>query len=145
MYKYSNQAWERLNTRLKTYYLQNSQRGGHGKNGNISSHSHPLARWLQRVLMWNTGLGEAYFTKNITPIILSNILLSDSTTSKALASDQSSDSSKFSLSGQNNVPSKNISNYSVNSSSDIPDSILSSDPALLPSSIPSSDQIVLAH
>ena len=95
--------------------------------------------------MWNTGLGEAYFTNNIPPIILSNILLSDSTTSKALASDQSSDSSKFSLSGQNNVPSKNISNYSVNSSSDIPDSILSSDPTLLPSSIPSSDQSFIAH
>ena len=145
MYRYSNQAWERLNNRLKTCYLQNSQRGGNGKCSNRSRHSHPLARWLQRVLMWNTGLGEAYFTKNIPPIILSNILLSDSTTSKALASDQSSDFSKFSLSGQNYVPSKNISNYSVNSSSDIPDSILSSNPTLLPSSIPSSDQSFIAH
>ena len=61
----------------------------------------------------------------------SNILLSDLTTSKTLASDQSSDSSKISLSGQNNVPSKYISNYSVNSSSDIPDSILSSDPTFI--------------
>ena len=69
----------------------------------------------------------------------SNILLSDLITSKALASDQSSDSSKFSLSGQNNVPSKNISNYSVNYSSDIPDSFLSSDPTLLPISIPNND------
>ena len=75
----------------------------------------------------------------------SNILLSDSITSKALASDQSSDSSKFSLSGQNNVPSKNISNYSVNFSSEIPYSVLSSDPTLLPSYIPSSDQIALAY
>ena len=81
--------------------------------------------------MWNTGLGEAYFTKNIPSIMPSNILLSDSITSKALASDQSSDSSKFSLSGQNNVPSKKVSNYSVNSSSDIPDSILSSDPTFI--------------
>ena len=75
----------------------------------------------------------------------SNILLSESTAFKALASDQFSDSSKFSLSGQNYVPSKNVSNYSVNSSSDIPDSILISDPTLLPSSIPSSDQSFLAH
>ena len=78
--------------------------------------------------------------KHIPPIIPSNILLSDLTTSKALASDQSSDSSKFSLSGQNNVPSKYISNYSLNYSSDLPDSILNSDPTLLPSSISSSDQ-----
>ena len=78
--------------------------------------------------------------KHIPPIIPSNILLSDLTTSKALASDQSSDSFKFRLSDQNNAPSKYISNYLVNSSSDIPDSIMNSDPTLLLSSIPSSDQ-----
>ena len=29
LYRFSNQVWERLNNRLKLFYLQNTQRGGH--------------------------------------------------------------------------------------------------------------------
>ena len=30
LYRYSNQAWERLNKRMKRCYLTKTQRGGHG-------------------------------------------------------------------------------------------------------------------
>ena len=65
LYRYSNQSWERLNKRVKRFYLQRTQRGGHGKYGGkdvqnqlICKHTKPIARWLQRVIMWNTGLGR---------------------------------------------------------------------------------------
>ena len=74
LYRYSNQSWERLNKRVKRFYLQRTQRGGHGKSAgegatqvHICKHTKPIARWLQRVIMWNTGLGEEYFIhKDVT-------------------------------------------------------------------------------
>ena len=70
LYRYSNQSWERLNKRVKRFYLQRTQRGGHGKHAGkdaanvlICKHTKPLARWLQRVIMWNTGLGAEFFIK----------------------------------------------------------------------------------
>ena len=64
LYRFSNQAWERLNNRLKMFYLQKTQRGGSGKYPSKigSSHTRPMARWMQRILMWNTSLGERYFS-----------------------------------------------------------------------------------
>ena len=69
LYRYSNQSWERLNKRVKRFYLQRTQRGGHGKYGGkdvqnelICKHTKPIARWLQRVIMMNTGLGAEFFT-----------------------------------------------------------------------------------
>ena len=68
LYRYSNQSWERLNKRVKRFYLQRTQRGGHGKSAgeeankiHICKHTKPIARWLQRVIMWNTGLGAEFF------------------------------------------------------------------------------------
>ena len=70
LYRYSNQSWERLNKRVKRFYLQRTQRGGHGKHAGkdaanvlVCKHTKPLARWLQRVIMWNTGLGAKFFIK----------------------------------------------------------------------------------
>ena len=68
LYRYSNQLWERLNKRVKRFYLQRTQRGGHGKyagkdntNELVCLHTKPIARWLQRVIMWSTDLGERHF------------------------------------------------------------------------------------
>ena len=56
-----------MNKRVKRFYLQRTQRGGHRKSAgeevtkvHICKHTKPIARWLQRVIMWNTGLGEEY-------------------------------------------------------------------------------------
>ena len=68
LYRFSNQSWERLNKRVKKMYLQKTQRGGHGKYISAAHmvvdqcpHTKPLAKWLQRVMMWNTGKGEQFF------------------------------------------------------------------------------------
>ena len=68
LYRYSNQSQERLNKSVKRFYLQHTQQGDHGKcAGNdvfetyICQETKPIARWLQRVIMWNTGLGEVFF------------------------------------------------------------------------------------
>jgi hypothetical protein len=68
LYRYSNQAWERFNKHVKRCYLTKTQRGGHGKYAGDATtntlkcpHTVPLARWLQRVIMWNTGYGDDYF------------------------------------------------------------------------------------
>ena len=68
LHRHSNQAWERLNKRVKRCYLTKTQRGGHGKyRGDANTdalkcpHTIPLARWLQRVTMWNIGYGDSYF------------------------------------------------------------------------------------
>ena len=70
LYRYSNQSWERLNKRVKRFYLQRTQRGGHGKhagkdatNSLICKHTKSIARWLKRVIMWNTGMGAEFFIK----------------------------------------------------------------------------------
>ena len=58
----------KVNKRVKRFYLERTQRGGHDKHAGIDNtnelvcmHTHPIARWLQRVIMWNTGLGAATF------------------------------------------------------------------------------------
>ena len=47
---------------------EDAKGGGHGKyftDGHTEyeccPHTRPLARWLQRVIMWNTGKEENYF------------------------------------------------------------------------------------
>ena len=67
LYRFSNQSWERLNKRVKKMYLQKTQRCGHGKYISAAHmvvdqcpHTKPLAKWLQHVMMWNTGKGEEF-------------------------------------------------------------------------------------
>ena len=68
VYRCSNQYWERLNKCIKRFYLTTSR----GRNGYYASkiitniikctHNVPLGRWLQVVVVWNTGYGYEYFT-----------------------------------------------------------------------------------
>ena len=59
IYIFSNQARERLNNRLKMFYLQKSQHGGHGKYPSKVGTSYVclMVRWIQCILIWNTDLG----------------------------------------------------------------------------------------
>ena len=52
----------------KDVFTENTAGGGHGKyltQGHIvyekCPHTLPLAKWLQRVMMWNIGKGKEYF------------------------------------------------------------------------------------
>ena len=72
VYRFSNHACERLNKRVRRMYLQKRRGGRHGKH--ISEaylefdkypHTISIARWLQRVMMRNSGMGEANFSPNM--------------------------------------------------------------------------------
>jgi hypothetical protein len=54
--RYSQQGWESLNSLLKTFFFQRTQRGGHGgKDGERNSKLKPIGLWLLRKLFWLSG------------------------------------------------------------------------------------------
>ena len=68
LYKFSQQGWEAMNQKLKHFYFNNTNHGGHAgnKNGNMISgeHCRPLMRLCQRFTMWQLGIGDQFFTEN---------------------------------------------------------------------------------
>jgi hypothetical protein len=62
LYLYSQQGWEALNSKVQTFILQNSSRGGHNSGENkTKSYIYPLVRYLIRDLLWKTGEGDRFF------------------------------------------------------------------------------------
>ena len=55
LYRYSQQGWESLNSAVKTVYFRRSQRGGHGGKERNTSKIMPIAKWVQRLLLWKSG------------------------------------------------------------------------------------------
>ena len=56
LYSHSQQGWEAFNSLLKTYYFRCTARGGAANKGlGEKLKIRPLARWLQRRLMWMYG------------------------------------------------------------------------------------------
>jgi hypothetical protein len=53
MYQHSQQGWEAFNSLLKTFYFRRTQRGGYNK-GN-KTNLKPIAKWLQRRMVWMEG------------------------------------------------------------------------------------------
>ena len=58
LYRHSQQGWESLNWLIKTVYFRRTNRGGAtGNNGRGKrTRLKPIGRWLQRRMMWATGL-----------------------------------------------------------------------------------------
>ena len=52
LYRHSQQGWEALNSMIRTFIYRRTARGGGKHNRSILE---PLARWLQRRLMWISG------------------------------------------------------------------------------------------
>jgi len=63
LYRYSQQGWEAMNDKIKTFYFCCTQRGGHinGPNGE-QLHLDALGKYFQRSVLWSFGKGDAYFT-----------------------------------------------------------------------------------
>jgi hypothetical protein len=60
LYRYSQQGWEALNSLLKTFYYRRTQRGGASNNGRgDKTKLLPIAKWLQRRLLWQCGYTRA--------------------------------------------------------------------------------------
>jgi REP element-mobilizing transposase RayT len=55
LYRHSQQGWEAFNSLLKTFFFRRTGRGG-GRH--LRSKLLPIARWLQRRMIWLTGITE---------------------------------------------------------------------------------------
>jgi hypothetical protein len=64
LHRFSQQGWEALNARIKSYFFRRSNRGGLAKNSSKKSKLLGIARWLQRRTMWYSGHGDALFDDN---------------------------------------------------------------------------------
>ena len=62
LYRYSQQGWEAMNDKIKTFYFRRTQRGGHANVPNaVQSHLDALGKFFQRSVLWSFGKGDAYF------------------------------------------------------------------------------------
>ena len=69
LFRYSQQGWESLNATIKALFFKWTQRGGHGgKNSEATSKIKPIARWVQRRLLWISGDYKQYFNSDGRPI-----------------------------------------------------------------------------
>ena len=65
LYKYSQQGWESLNAKFKTFFIRHTQRGGN--YGNVEDENKRSYLWsimygFQRELIWISGIGEEHYT-----------------------------------------------------------------------------------
>jgi hypothetical protein len=68
LYKFSQQGWEAMNQKLKYFYFHNTNHGGCGgrQAGALSGdHVLPLMRLMQRSILWDLGLGDAFFRSDL--------------------------------------------------------------------------------
>lgn len=70
LYRYSQQGWEAMNALIKTFFFRRTNHGGAAGNKGTSKKSRlvPIARWLQRRMMFLCGYTEndidAFMTAN---------------------------------------------------------------------------------
>jgi hypothetical protein len=63
LYRHSQQGWEAFNALLKSFFFRRTGRGG-GRGG-AKSKLKPLARWLQRRVLWLCGLTQEELAASI--------------------------------------------------------------------------------
>lgn len=59
LYRFSQQGFEAMMSKIKCIYHRCTSRGGHGSH--IRSHILQICHFLVRSMLWNSGHGEAYF------------------------------------------------------------------------------------
>jgi hypothetical protein len=59
LYRFSQQGWESLNSKVKRIFYKNTQKGGKGSKD--KTYLLPVVRFLQRDLLWKTGLADQFF------------------------------------------------------------------------------------
>ena len=65
LYRFSQQGWEALNALIKSYFFRRTNRGGFTSTVTKKSKLLGIARWLQRRMMWYSGLGDSLFNDNL--------------------------------------------------------------------------------
>ena len=70
LYRYEQQGWEALNSKMKYFFYHRTQRGGSKGNnqycGGRAERLKPVGKWLQRQIMWKTGLSDKDFEPHST-------------------------------------------------------------------------------
>jgi hypothetical protein len=63
LYKFSQQGWESLNAKIKTYFFRHTQRGGNdnNKDENTRTYLKQIMFMFQRELLWVSGVAQEYF------------------------------------------------------------------------------------
>jgi hypothetical protein len=64
LHRFSQQGWEALNALIKSYFFRRTNRGGLSKNSTKKSKLLGIARWLQRRIMWYSGIGDLLFAND---------------------------------------------------------------------------------
>jgi hypothetical protein len=59
LYRFSQQGWESLNSKVKRIFYKNTQKGGKGSKD--KTYLLPVIRFLQRDLLWKTGRADRFF------------------------------------------------------------------------------------
>jgi hypothetical protein len=75
LYHFSQQGWENFNHVFSTVYFRRTNHGGRRHKGAIKSKLIGIARWLQRRLLWMTGLAD----KIMNQIQHDEVLITDGT------------------------------------------------------------------
>ncbi len=58
LYRFSQQGWEKFNHIFSTYYFRRTNHGGKRHADAVKSKLVPIGKWLQRRLLWLTGMGD---------------------------------------------------------------------------------------
>jgi hypothetical protein len=61
LHRFSQQGWEHWNAAVTTFFFKRTQMGGFVVDGINKSKMWPIARWLQRHLMWISGHDSTMF------------------------------------------------------------------------------------
>jgi len=63
LYKFSQQGWESLNAKIKTYFFRHTQRGGNDNSHDEHSRTYlkQILYMFQRELLWISGVAEQHF------------------------------------------------------------------------------------
>ena len=61
LYKYSQQGFEAMMSKIKCIYSRCTSRGGNGSE--VRSHILQICHFLMRLMLWNSGHGDAYLKK----------------------------------------------------------------------------------
>jgi hypothetical protein len=81
LYRYSQQGWESMNSLIKTFFFRRTSHGGGVRGDSVKSRLVPIARWLQRRLLFLCRVSEEdidqYVLQNPMPTSFSTQRLSD--------------------------------------------------------------------
>ena len=75
LYKYSQQGFESMMNKIKIIYAKATSRGGAGAK--IRSHILQISHFMLRMMMWNSGRGDAYFRKKYGDEIVDDAVAED--------------------------------------------------------------------